>query len=154
VPCVQHNGPIAGYVVRYYATCGPDRDVQQNMSVVTTGSIIDGLTPNTEYVFQVAAVNANGTGPFSEPVTLGGKYMDVSCKWPLQMMLLFCMYRSSTPMELAHSVNLSHGEVMIDWVHFMHYCSCLTMLLFPMYRSSTVSDGQSSELHHCDCLLE
>ena len=74
VPCVQQNGPITGYVVRYYATCGPDRDVQQTKSIVTTGSIIDGLTPNTEYAFQVAAVNTNGTGPFSEPVTLGGNH--------------------------------------------------------------------------------
>ena len=40
---------------------------------MTTGSIIDGLTPNTEYAFQVAAVNTNGTGPFSEVVILGGK---------------------------------------------------------------------------------
>ena len=71
VPCVQQNGPINGYVVRYHATCGPNRDVQ-NKSVVTTGDIIDGLTSNTEYVFQVAAVNVNGTGPFSEPITLGG----------------------------------------------------------------------------------
>ena len=72
VPCFQQNGPITGYVVRYYATCGPDRDVQQTKSVVTTGSIIGGLTPNTEYAFQVAAVNTNGTGPFSEPIALGG----------------------------------------------------------------------------------
>ena len=71
VPCFQQNGPITGYVVRYYTTCSTDRDVRQK-SVVTTGDIIDGLTPNTEYVFQVAAVNVNGTGPFSEPVTLGG----------------------------------------------------------------------------------
>jgi len=59
------------YFVQYYATCGVD--VEKNQTVVTTGSIINGLTPNTEYAFQVAAVNSNGTGPFSEPVTLGGK---------------------------------------------------------------------------------
>ena len=41
-------------------------------SVVTTGDIIDGLIPNIEYAFQVAAVDVNGTGPFSEPITLGG----------------------------------------------------------------------------------
>ena len=73
VPCFQQNGPITGYVVRNYATCGANRDVQWNKSVVTTGDVIDGLTPNTEYIFQVAAVNVNGTGPFSEPITLGGK---------------------------------------------------------------------------------
>ena len=72
VTCVQQNGPITGYVVQYYATNGTGRDVQ-NKSVVTTGGIIDGLTSNTEYAFQVAAVNVNGTGPFSEPITLGGK---------------------------------------------------------------------------------
>jgi len=83
VPCVQQNGPITGYVVWYYATCGLDRDVQQNMSVVTTGSITDGLTPNTEYAFQVAAVNTNGTGLFSEPVTLGGKELCNVCVWYL-----------------------------------------------------------------------
>ena len=73
MPCVQQNGPITGYTVWYYATCGADRDVW-NKSVVTTGDIIDGLTPNIEYAFQVAAVNVNGTGPFSEPFTLGGKW--------------------------------------------------------------------------------
>ena len=72
MPCAQQNGPITGYVARYYATCGADRNVQQSQSVVTTGSTINGLTPITEYVFQVAAVNVNGTGPFSEPITLGG----------------------------------------------------------------------------------
>ena len=72
LPCVQQNGPITGYVVRYYATCGTDRNVQRDKSVVTTGSNISGLTPNTEYAFQVAAVNVNGTGPFSEPITIRG----------------------------------------------------------------------------------
>ena len=70
---MQQNGPITGYAIRHYATCGADRNVQQSQSVVTTGSTIDGLTPNTEYVFKVAAVNVNGTGLFTEPITLGGK---------------------------------------------------------------------------------
>ena len=73
VPCIQQNGPITGYVVRYYATCGAEKDVQRYKSVGTMDFIINGLTPNTEYAFQVTAVNVNGTGPFSEPITLGGK---------------------------------------------------------------------------------
>ena len=72
VPCVQQNGPITGYIVRYDTICGAGKDVRQYKSVVTTGDIIDGLTPNTEYAFQVAAVSVNGTGPFGEPITLGG----------------------------------------------------------------------------------
>ena len=65
VSCVQN-----GYIVRYYATCGSARNAQQSKSVVTTSVTIDGLTPFTEYAFQVAAI---GTGPFTEPITLGGK---------------------------------------------------------------------------------
>ena len=65
VPCVQN-----GYIVRYFATCGSERNVQRSKSVVTTGSTVDDLTPNTEYTFQAAAI---GTGPFTEPITLGGK---------------------------------------------------------------------------------
>ena len=70
VPCVQQNGPITGYVVRYYPTCGAGRGIQWNKSVVARCAIIEGLTRNTEYAFQVAAVN--GTGQFSEPITWGG----------------------------------------------------------------------------------
>ena len=46
---------------------------QYHLSVVTMCDIISGLVPNTEYAFQVAAVNVNGTGSFSVPITLGGK---------------------------------------------------------------------------------
>ena len=73
VPCIQQNGLITGYTVRYFATQGAGKDVQQYKSVRTMDSIISDLTSNTEYSFQVAAVNINGTGTFSEPITLGGK---------------------------------------------------------------------------------
>ena len=63
VPCVQQNGPITAYIVRYYTTCGADRGIHWNKSVVTTGGIIDSLTPNTEYTFQVAAVMGQWNWP-------------------------------------------------------------------------------------------
>ena len=71
--CIQQNGLITGYIVWYYASCGVDRNMQQNKSVVTNTTIINDLTPNFDYAFEVAAVNVNGTGPFSEPITLRGK---------------------------------------------------------------------------------
>ena len=70
---MQQNGLITGYVVRYYATCGFDRNVQRSQSVLTTGTTITGLSPITEYAFQVAAVNVNGNGPFTELIMLEGK---------------------------------------------------------------------------------
>ena len=45
---------------------GADRR-HQNKPESTGSTQIDGLTPNTEYAFQVAAVNFNGTGPFRDP---------------------------------------------------------------------------------------
>ena len=71
--CIQQNGLITGYIVQYYASCGVDRNMQQNKSVVTNTTIINGLTPNFDYAFEVAAVNVNGMGPFSETITLRGK---------------------------------------------------------------------------------
>ena len=119
MPCFQQNGPITGYVVRYYLTCGTGRNVQQNKSVVTTGGIIDGLTPNTEYAFQAAAVNVNGTGPFSEPITLGGKLHVAWIFFPIishntvtyLLLYPFYLYRSPTVGD-GHSSEL-------------YYCKCL-----------------------------
>ena len=73
VLCSHQNGPVTGYVVRYYATCGADRHVQRNKTVVTTSTTVSGLNLNTEYAFQMAAVNVNGTGPFSELIIVRGK---------------------------------------------------------------------------------
>ena len=55
--------------------------MQRNKSVVTNSTIIENLSPYTEYAFQVAAVNFNGTGPFTELITFGGNYC--MCGWEL-----------------------------------------------------------------------
>ena len=64
VPCPNQRGPITGYRLRY----------SNGTSIVnTTGltHILTGLTPFTSYSVQVAAVNAGGTGPYSEsPLTV------------------------------------------------------------------------------------
>ena len=77
VSCFKQNGPITSYFVKYYATCGPERGVHHNKSVVANSTTIEYLTPYIEYAFQVAAVNVNGTGPFSEPIILRGKWFHV-----------------------------------------------------------------------------
>ena len=40
--------------------------MQWHKSIVTTGDTTDGITPNTEYAFEQAPVDFNGTGPFSD----------------------------------------------------------------------------------------
>ena len=63
VPCPDQRGPITEYRLRY----------SNGTSIVnTTGEesrqhVLTGLTPFTSYSVQVAAVNAGGTGPYSDP---------------------------------------------------------------------------------------
>ena len=61
VPCPDQRGPITGYRLRY-----------NSMMVNIDGTdsrehVLTGLTPFTNYSVQVAAVNAGGTGPYSDP---------------------------------------------------------------------------------------
>ena len=59
------------YLVQYRSTCGGAARIVTTNGLVQAVNI-SSLTPNTEYTFQVAAADVNGTGPFSEPITLGG----------------------------------------------------------------------------------
>ena len=70
VECIERNGIIDNYTVRF----GPEGGVQ-NESTVQSGGIgvpgtynASGLTPFTNYSFEVAAVNSAGTGPFNPQI--------------------------------------------------------------------------------------
>jgi DNA-binding beta-propeller fold protein YncE len=67
----DNGSPITDYIIQYGETAGyPGNAVEFNDGVGTDlESIVDGLVNDTEYTFQVAAVNAIGTGPFSDEVT-------------------------------------------------------------------------------------
>ena len=70
VPCINRNGNITGYTVRYSTGGGST----VNVSVSGTGQsertyIATLLAPSTSYSIQVAAVTSTGvTGPFSTTV--------------------------------------------------------------------------------------
>ena len=59
VPCIEQNGDITGYIVRY----GSQTQSVSGGSVTET--TISNLTPSTTYNFRVAAVNDADTGGFS-----------------------------------------------------------------------------------------
>ena len=61
---VNYNGPITGHVIRY--TGGGTSDMM-NVNSGTTHTISE-LIAFVEYSVTVAAVNVNGTGPFSNPL--------------------------------------------------------------------------------------
>ena len=64
-PLVDRNGPITGYAIRYWKA---DKEPLSGRSK-TVGSdlffLLKDLQPYTDYNVEVAAVNVNGTGPFS-----------------------------------------------------------------------------------------
>ena len=67
IDCIERNGVICDYTVIF----------QEQGGVVIPGEVIvmnrtftaSGLTPHTNYIFRVAGVNSNGTGPYSNDIT-------------------------------------------------------------------------------------
>ena len=66
VPCIQRNGEITGYSVRYSG--GGSTQTITVSGADTRQYTISGLTPSTDYTIEVAAVNSKGPGPYSTDV--------------------------------------------------------------------------------------
>ena len=68
VDCREQNGDITGYSVRYgvQGSGEESRNVPGNPRMYQ----ITGLRQSTTYSIEVAAVNSNGTGPYSTPVVV------------------------------------------------------------------------------------
>ena len=63
---IDHNGPITGYVIQY-TRVGTSNIMSENVNSGTTHTI-SGLVAYVNYSVVVAAMNVNGTGPFSNPL--------------------------------------------------------------------------------------
>ena len=77
VDCIQTNGNITGYSVRYELVGSGSRENVSVSGSSTTSVILTGLTPSTTYTIQVAAVNVAGVGVYSDPInqTTFGNYL-------------------------------------------------------------------------------
>ena len=62
-PTEHHNGVITGYVAR--VTMANTQESYNISTNSTTELLVDSLTPDSEYIFAVAAQTAIGIGPFS-----------------------------------------------------------------------------------------
>ena len=67
VPCIEQNGDITGYTVLVLESGEMER--VEDFGDVTQVTISD-LTPSTTYSIQVAAVNSEGTGPYSDLIII------------------------------------------------------------------------------------
>ena len=86
VDCIDRNGDITGYSVRYgvQGTAKGDRTVKMAIGDSSGGMYtISGLSAATVYTVEVAAVNSAGIGVYSDPPviieTLPSKYTSVLC---------------------------------------------------------------------------
>ena len=70
VPCIHQNGVITGYSVQY-GVMGSGNTPQTMVvdGADTTQTTIGDLMSSTTYSIQVAAVNSEGTGVYSDPIT-------------------------------------------------------------------------------------
>ena len=67
VQCFSGSGAITHYLVQYHSSCCGG--IVQNVTTDALVQVVSGLTPNTVYTFQVAAVGASQKiGPFSNSV--------------------------------------------------------------------------------------
>ena len=66
VPCIQHNGDITGYSVRYgvLGNGGMETPTMVGSDILMTNLM--GLVPDTSYLVQVAGVNRQGVGEYGE----------------------------------------------------------------------------------------
>ena len=69
-PCDQQNGAITGYSVRYGEMGTSEGERRVGMASGDSMTIVSGLTKETVYTVEVAAVTSSGTGVYSEPLTI------------------------------------------------------------------------------------
>ena len=67
VDCIDHNGDITGYSVRYGVQGSGSTQTRDVSGGGATNMVISGLTSSTNYTVEVAAVNSVGTGVYSDP---------------------------------------------------------------------------------------
>ena len=67
VPCIHQNGVITGYSVQYRVVVSGNTHTMSVDGGTTTETTIGSLMSSTTYSVQVAAVNSEGTGVYSDP---------------------------------------------------------------------------------------
>ena len=80
VDCIDRNGYITGYSVRYGVQGNGSTQTMSVSGGGTTETTITGLMPSTTYSIEVAAVNTINSGEYSDPLSVitEGKPISIS----------------------------------------------------------------------------
>ena len=68
IDCTERNGAITNYLAVFQEQGGAM--IPGEVNVMDRTFTASGLTPHTNYTFRVAGVNSNGTGPYSNDITV------------------------------------------------------------------------------------
>jgi len=112
-----HNGDVTGYVIRYTRVgSGVSQMIIVNSSSAgLRTSVIPGLLAFTNYLVEVAAVNANGTGPFSDPVTGLSGQDSKKTFWSITCQYFFFIGPAAVPCSLT-AENVQSTFVKLSWM--------------------------------------
>ena len=103
---INCNGPITSYVIQY-ARVGSDDNMIVNVLNGTTLTM-SGLFACVEYSVTVAAVNANGIGPFSNPVHItSGEDSELNVHMYIRIIIIIVIITSKV-IAMIHSTALKH----------------------------------------------
>ena len=61
-PIADHNGQLTGYTIKVKDQNGDEARDPLTTDNTCTSKKVDGLKPNTEYIFEVSAMTAAGSG--------------------------------------------------------------------------------------------
>ena len=68
IDCIERNGVITNYTVVFQEQ--GEAVIPGEVNVIDRTFTASGLTPHTNYIFRVAGVNSNGTGPYTNDITV------------------------------------------------------------------------------------
>ena len=68
VPCINQNGPITGYSVRYGVMGSSEKEIEEVVGDQRTATI-SGIAAATVYEYEVAGITTADTGVYSDPMT-------------------------------------------------------------------------------------
>ena len=66
----HHNGDITGYIVQYEVLGSGSTQRKNVPGGASTEATLTGLTDNSTYYIEVAAVNSAGIGVYSNPIAV------------------------------------------------------------------------------------
>ena len=92
VPCIHRNGDITGYSVQYEVVGSGSPQIVPVSGGDTTMTTIPNVESSTTYAIQVAAVNGELIGPYTDPVIVETPQSKFTLQYHVSLPMLCAQY--------------------------------------------------------------